>query len=196
MVDTRFKSLIADSEVEFIQHNEQYGFDIKLIPLKEAKCQILFTEGVSDFEQKVKEGYEEFQRIELYFCLPDYWKINEQNWPVKWLNLLAQVPQKNNTWFGPGDTIPAGNPPEILSDRFPANHFMLSESIQLAEEMEAIQKEMEVQFLAVIPICQKEIDYKLANSATVLLARLKHKGFSEKVDMFRTSVCRKRFLGF
>lgn len=177
--------------------NADYNFEIKVAKLVDYKVQFLFTEGLSNHTQRVKEGFEPFQHIELYFCLPDYWDLEKDIWPVDWLDRLATLPQKNNTWFGPGDTIPAGNPPQLLTDRFPANHFVLSEPILMAPLFEDERfKNIETAFLSIIPICQEELDYKLKNSATVLIRRIMNKGYSEKVDVFRTSVCRKRILGF
>jgi len=47
-----------------------------------------------------------------------------------------------------------------------------------------------------LPICQKELNYKLKNSWSVLLKKLQEKGISEMVDEFRTSVRHKRFFLF
>ncbi len=197
MVETLFLELFGEGESQDLLHNTDYGFRIKLLQPKSKAYKLLYTDGLSSRAQPVKEGYEAFQKIELYFCLPAYWKIENEEWPLHWLNRLAELPQKNKTWYGPGDTIPAGNPPEQLSQTFEANHFMLAEPILLATELKSERaKQIETCFFAVIPILQPELDYKLRNSATVLTSRLIHKGHTEMVDTYRTSVCRKRFLGF
>ena len=184
-------------KISVLRENAQYGFQVKWVNLPNEKCQLLFTDGLAKNVQQVKDGFEAFKKIELYFCLPDYWNLNENKWPIDWIERLGAVPQKNDTWFGPGDTIPAGNPPEIISDRFEANHFMLTEPISLAHFFEnSFGTDFEVKMLGIIPICQEELDYKIRNSATVLTEKLKHANHSEKVDLFRTTVCRKRFLGF
>ncbi|NOQ70959.1 MAG: hypothetical protein GQ574_03095 [Crocinitomix sp.] len=196
MIQQNLSILAPTSEISTLRTNQQYGFNIHWVHLPEYNCHFLFTEGLSNNIQNVKEGFESFKKIELYFCLPDYWKLDTDKWPIEWLEKLACLPQKNNTWFGPGDTIPAGNPPMYLSDRFEANHFMLVEPIRLAPFFEnKIWEVLDIRFLGIVPISQGELDYKIRNSATVLTRRLKKANHSEKVDMFRTSVCRKRFLG-
>lgn len=171
--------------------------DILMVEVSQPKIKILMTDGLSAKEQPVdKEDFQKFKRIELYFCLPEYWDIDKNSWPIEWLNRLAQVPSKNNTWFGPGDTIPAGNPPLFFLDKLLANHFMLTEPIRALSFFQAPNwSSHEIGFLGIIPINQEEIDYKLRNSATVLLQRLEKKGYDELVDPFRQPVCRKRILG-
>ncbi len=196
MIEETLSTIDPKLEISTLHENIQYGFQIKWVHLPEWGCRLMFTEGLSSKIQEVKEGFEPFKKIELYFCLPDFWNIEVENWPIEWLDRLACVPQKNDTWFGPGDTIPAGNPPEELSDRFKANHFMLIEPITLGSFFENENwQALDIRFLGVVPISQDELDYKIRNSATVLTEKLKKANHTEKVDLFRTSVCRRRFLG-
>jgi hypothetical protein len=196
MIQEILSAIDSTLEVSTLSENQEFDFKICSVNLPEYKCQLLFTEGLSNNIQEVKEGFEPFKKIELYFCLPDYWKLDVEYWPLEWLETLACLPQKNNTWFGPGDTIPAGNPPGNLSDRFEANHFMLTEPILLGYFFEnELWKASGISFLGVVPIAQNELNYKIRNSATVLTQRLKKANHTEKVDLFRTSVCRKRILG-
>lgn len=197
MVESRLKSIIPEVNISLQKQNENARFAIKLAQAPSLKYQILFTDGLSEKEQPVKDGFEAYKKIELYFLLPDYFDLKKNDWPLFWLEKLAELPQKNDTWFGPGDTIPAGNPPQILFDNFPANHFMLVDPIDARLILtDDVWETAGIRFLGVLPICQEELDYKIRNSATVLLARLKRKGHTEKVDFFRPSVCRKRIFGF
>ena len=183
-------------EVSELLENQQYGFKIKWVHLPALKCQLLFTEGLSNNVQKVKAGFEDFNKIELYFCLPEFWNLRVDKWPIHWIERLACIPQKNNTWYGPGDTIPAGNPPENLSERLKANHFMLVEPITLGPLFDDPNRsDLNIKFLGLVPITQEELDYKIRNSATVLTLKMIDANFTEKVDMFRKTVCRKRFFG-
>jgi hypothetical protein len=134
----------------------------------------------------------DLKQIELYFCLPDYLNLEVEDWPIHWLQRIARVPQKNNTWFGYGDTLPAGSPPEHLTESFLANHFILSKPIHLSDKLE---NNGDFKFLAVIPLFETEFSYKMRNSHTVLFDRFKKKGITELVDLYRASVCRKRILG-
>lgn len=197
MIQEILSAIDPTLKIVTLRENQAYGFKICRAHLPEYSCQFLFTEGLSKNIQDVKEGFEPFKKIELYFCLPDFWKLDNEPWPIDWLEKLACIPQKNKTWFGPGDTIPAGNPPEYLSDRFEANHFMLTEPITLGYFFEnELWASSGVRFLGVVLISQDELDYKIRNSATILTQRLQNSNHTEKVDLFRTSVCRKRFLGF
>lgn len=196
MIEATLKTIDENWKIETYSTNATFGFDIKIAENKAHKIKIVFTDGLSNHAQTVKAEFEAFEKIELYFCMPEYWNSTEETWPMKWLDRLAEIPQKNKTWFGPGDTIPAGNPPELLSDRFPAQHFMLCSPIFTKDIFEnPIWTENNISFLGIIPIDQYELEYKLRNSATILLRRLEKKGYDDRVDMFREAVCRKRILG-
>ena len=197
MIADLLQEIAPNCIIDTMQENFNYGFSIKVAKDPSWNYYIVFTDGLSNTEQDVPPKYEAFKKLELYFCLPDYWELNNDTWPIDWLEKLVEIPQKNNTWFGPGDTIPAGNPPKALSDRFPANHFMLVEPLKVKDVVEdPIFKTARIQFMGIIPILQEELDYKIRNSATVLMARLVKNNYTEQVDLFRQAVCRKRFLNF
>lgn len=197
MIAELLQRITPTCEIETKQVNEEVGFSIQLAKAADWNYFILFTDGLSAKEQAVPEKYAAFKHLELYFCLPDYWDFETEKWPLYWLNKLAELPQKNETWYGPGDTIPAGDPPIGLSLRFPANHFMLAEPLKLKTLLtNTVFEEKQIQFMGIIPILQDELDYKIRNSATVLMARLVKDGYTEQVDLFRQPVCRKRFLNF
>lgn len=187
------KNIFTDAEIVKLQENKAYGFSINwLKATKKRPYHIIFTLGLSDNEQAVSEKCKDYKYIELYFCLPDYWKIKddspEHNWPIKWLNRIAEVPKKNKSWFGPGDTLPAGKPAERLSSMMEENHFILTEPMK-EEQLNEIQiEEKTIKFLAIIPIYQKEFDYKLRNSAKVLMAKYQYKNYNELIDNYRESV--------
>jgi hypothetical protein len=108
------------------------------------------------------------------------------------LNLRAQIPQKNNTWLGLGDTIPAGNPAKNLSEKLHMNHFILAAPKRFTPSIGELGN---VAFLALVPIFQTELDFKLRNSATILFSKLEKAGITEMIDQYRKPVCRKRILG-
>jgi len=197
MIAELVQTIAPDCKIETKLENNEYGFKIQLATSASWKFKLLFTNGLSKNEQKTDAKFDAFKQIELYFCLPDYWDLETDHWPVYWLNRVAEVPQKNDTWFGPGDTIPAGNPPILLTDRFPANHFMLVEPIKLDYLLKStIFSENKIAFLGIIPISQLEVEYKIRNSGKVLLNKILKANYTEQVDIFREVVCRKRFLNF
>lgn len=178
------------SDPEIIQVNEKFGFRILLYKPEQANYQLLVTDGLRKTAQEVNSDNEDLKHIELYFCLPEYWNIENAEWPVYWLNRIAEVPQKFKTWFGHGDTLPAGKPAEEVADNFAANHFMLSRPIHLKEVL--TQNESQA-FLGIIPLFQKEMDYKLKNSHTLLLNKFESKNINERLDIYRENTCKKKF---
>ncbi|WP_027419769.1 suppressor of fused domain protein [Crocinitomix catalasitica] len=182
-----------ETEFEVIRENPTYNFIIKSARLD--KNYIIFTEGLSKFDQPVNDQKALYKHIELYFLLPDYIQPTQDHWPVNWLDILAEIPSKKNTWFGPGDTIPAGQPPKSLSTYFDANTFMLVDPIAINYLFEDTE-EMSFKALGILPLFDTEIAYKLKNSATLLMRKLLKANVSELVDTYRTPVCRKKILGF
>lgn len=187
MIQELFKTAVS----EVVLTNQEYNFEIIHLISKSPDLQVLYTKGMSSYLQPVNESNKELEHIELYFLLPEYWDLKKNNWPVYWLNRIAQVPQKNKTWFGIGDTLPAGNPPKQIEEKLKTSYFILSEPIFLDQ----LKTDGAIKYLAVIPIFRKEFDFKMQNSAALLFNKLKEKNHSEMVDQFRQPVARKRFMG-
>lgn len=178
-----------------LRENKKYAFSIHHV-VTEGDHHLLITDGLRLIKQDVNEVNQDLQHIELYMLLPVYWNLKDQSWPVEWLNKIGQIPKKNNTWFGSGDTIPAGNPPEALDEKLSANHFILSKPISLDGVLTGSKwKESDFQLLAVIPIFQNEVDYKLKNSHTMLFNRFHQAGVSEMIDLYRSTTYKRRFFG-
>ena len=130
------KNKFDGAEIVTLKTNKEFGFTINwLKATKKRPYHLLFTSGLSNNTQGVIDSCLEYKHIELYFCLPDYWKIEDDspdhNWPIHWLNKIAEVPQKNKSWFGPGDTLPAGKPPKQISSMMEENHFILAEPMKV-----------------------------------------------------------------
>lgn len=184
--------IFGSAQIVNLRKNEEYQFDIDLVELADSKFKLLVTNGLREFKQAVNSDNEDLERIELYFCLPEYFNLEQNSWPIEWLECIARVPQKNKTWFGHGDTIPAGNPPVEVDPQFKANHFILSRPIHLSETFSA-NRLGNYSFLAVIPIFQREVDYKLKNSHTMLFNLFEKKKITEELDLYREDVRKKRF---
>ncbi len=196
VVTERLQSIFDRAEVVFVQQNAEYDFVIKLLKPKGEKFQILYTEGLSKTQQIDAQQNNKYKRIELYFLLPDFWDLTKKDWPVYWLNRIAQVPQKNKTWFGAGDTLPAGNPPKALDEILKCSYFILSDPILLESKIgNNASADQEFSFLAVIPIFEKEFDFKMQNSATPLLKLFRDKEIFEMIDIYRQPLARKKFMG-
>lgn len=187
------QSIYPQAKFESCGRDAEYEVEIIHMVDVDSKIQLIFTEGCARHAQEVVgEENSDLKHVELYFCLPDYFNLEIQDWPIHWLKRIARVPQKNNTWFGYGDTLPAGSPPENLADNFLANHFILSKPLHLSDQL---GNSSSFKFLAVIPLFETEFNYKMRNSHTVLFDKFNKKGVTELIDLYRASVCRKRILG-
>lgn len=180
------------ADVHVQKTNEAYNFEVCSLRSDQHKFTLVFTRGLSSTGQEVPEQFSELEHIELLFCLPEYFSLSTTPWPINWIEKIACIPQKNSTWLGIGDTIPAGKPPSEIADNFKANHFIVMQTNWMNQFIKA---ETKIKYLALIPIFQEELDFKLRNSHTVLFKKLNQKNVTEQIDTYRTSVCRKRFMG-
>ena len=104
MVKEELIALTGRDDYSLVHENSDFNIKIYLLKIKDHSHNILFTEGMTLYNQDVNEENADLQHIELYFYLPEYWNLETDNWPIYWLNRIAEVPQKNQTWFGHGDT--------------------------------------------------------------------------------------------
>lgn len=196
MQENPIANFIALSSSKEVHNNEEYQFSIYHCLPENGEFQLLATNGLRYKEQNVNLENKDYKHIELYMSLPAYWKIEQRSWPIKWLNLIAQIPQKNDTWFGVGDTIPAGDPPQELDEKLTANTFIISKPILHANDFATTTEgDNSFQMLSVFPIFQSELDYKIKNSHTMLFKKFEKHDINEQLDLFRTSVYKKRFFG-
>lgn len=160
---------------------------------------ILMTNGLSDYKMPVPEKYAGREYNELYFCLPSYWEWDavdnpNMNWVFPWLRKMAKYVQENNTWFGHGHTLPNGKEKLPFSPLMKQNHLFLCDPILLDKELSTIEiNGKTVNFLAVLPIFEDEMDYKQARGAFKLLQKLNLAGVTEKLDDFRSSVLKSKW---
>ncbi len=188
------------SDATCVKTNDEYGFSIYWLKSNHNDKGILFTKGLSQHDQTKNANGIEFVYpcVELYFLMPKYWDIDasEYNWPIEWLDRIAQVPQKNTTWFGPGDTLPAGSatPPNKINKKFNQNYFILSDPIDGDNSLEDIGNDG-VKFLAVLPIFREEFDYKNSHSAYKFFNKVKKGNYSECLDEYRPVLAKKKMFG-
>jgi hypothetical protein len=109
-------------------------------------------------------------------------------------------------WFGPGDTFTAHSKADIkndasnllipppINDQFKQNHFVLTEPIEATSLLEN-RIEKEVNWLGVVPIFQKEFDYKNSRSAVELMMNFDKKKVTDLIDEHRPVAARKKFFG-
>jgi hypothetical protein len=194
---SELKNRFGDKSVEIIQPKNTSDYTLALISVdKRSTIKILITLGLSEYDQPVPEKYHALKNIELYFCLPSYWDIDNSNqtWIFDWIQKLAKHIVSKNTWFGHGHTIPNGNPATSISQTMKQNYFMLSGPIFLKNELKPISIEKkEIQFLSIIPIFEDELDYKLGKGTYKLIKKMNDKGISELLDDYRMTCLKSKW---
>jgi len=175
-----------DGELPLIQIN----LDLK------SPVTVLMTNGLSAYEMPVPEKVKGREFIELYFCLPSYWDLEDQtnsntNWVFPWIQRLAKHVIEKKTWYGHGHSMPCGAEKKPLSDLMKQNHFFLVDPILLEEELAPLDLgDKTVFFLSIIPIYKDELDFKVARGTFKLLEVFNLKGVNEKLDDFRFTTLR------
>lgn len=161
---------------------------------------VVMTNGLSNYQMPVPEKWEDRAFNELYFCLPSYWEWEDlgnpnTNWVFDWLQKLAAYVVEKETWFGHGHTMPCGKEMKPLSSTMKQNHFFLSDPMLLIDELAPVSvDDKTIRFLSVIPIFKDEMDYKQHKSTFKFVQKMDNAGITEKLDDFRSSVLKRRWL--
>lgn len=195
------EALIKRFGSEQCQHiaTDSGAIELVLVYVPAKNCTLLLTNGLSTYKMPVHEKEVGNEHNELYFCLPSYWDINAKdsltmNWVFDWINRLATFVVEKNTWFGHGHTMPCGKDKKELSPTMKQNHFFLSRPIYLKDELIPIElPDYKVQFLAIIPVFEKEVEYKLHRGTLKFMDKLNTQGVSEKLDDYRGSVLKSKW---
>lgn len=138
---------------------------------------ILMTNGLSNYEMPVSEKWKDRPFNELYFCLPTYWDLEDTNnpnfnWVFEWLFRLETFVKEKQTWFGPGHTIPCGNPPVSISPTMKQEYFIFLEPMLMEQALSPLKlADKTVYFLAITPLYGDELDYKMGKGTHKLVRR-------------------------
>lgn len=182
-----------------IKEIEGKANDLPLIQIKldlKSPVTILMTNGLSSYKMPVPEKVKGREFIELYFCLPSYWDLDDRtnantNWVFPWIERLAKHVIEKKTWYGHGHSMPCGAEKKPLSDLMKQDHFFLVDPILLEEELAPINfGDKSIHFLSIIPIYKDELDFKVARGTFKLLEVFNLKGVNEKLDDFRLTTLR------
>ncbi len=162
----------------------------------------VMTLGLSDYKMPVLDSWKGREHNEIYFCLPSFWELDDMSnpnfaWPFDWIYRLEKFVREKNTWFGPGHTIPTGNPAVQLSEQAKHDYLFFSGPLFLEEELAPLAiKNQTIYFLGIIPIFGEELDYKMGKGTQKFLKRFVAKGFDERIDEYRPSVMKSRMYFF
>lgn len=178
-----------DIDIFVLPSNDQRDFDL------------LFTNGLKNIKMNVPEDKEVPDTCELYFCLPSFWKWDEEhmqnqnfNFPLHWLKRIMNVPIERDTFIAAGHTFPAGSPPQKLCKLTKQEAFVLGVPKKAKEALSKIDST--VNYLAIIPLYKQELDYKHLSGSKKFYERFNKMGYDEEVNVSRTPFKLRRFLLF
>lgn len=163
---------------------------------------VLMTNGLSGYCMPVSEKWKGREYNELFFCLPSYWDAEDIhnpnfNWVFDWIFRLERFVREKETWFGPGHTIPCGNPPAPLSETMKEEYFIFLDPIFLEDSLQPLEAgNATIHFLAIVPIFGDELDYKMGKGTLRLIKKLQARNTDERLDDYRVSALRSRLRFF
>lgn len=157
----------------------------------------LITSGMSDRPMVAPTGREDWRFAELMLCLPQDWKMNQadfkdpkNDWPVRWLKLLARFPHKYKTWLSWGHSMPNGNPAQPLHASVPFTGVVLLRPQTVTPDFWElkVRKDKTIHFFSVVPLYPGEMSLKLKRGAEELEKQFEKRKVSERVDPRREDV--------
>lgn len=172
--------------------------DIHIVqPTEERPFYTLVTSGMSDQRMSPPGEVAHLGYAELCLSLPADWPVgneafndDEFYWPVYWLKKLARFPHEYNTWIFDGHTIPNGDPPEKMHPSVGFSSWLVTFPILVPEPFLELKvnANKSIFFLAIVPLFESELNYKLKKGHEQLLKRLDKKRVTEVVDIDRKPV--------
>lgn len=184
-----------------LERIEQYPFLLIDIQMR-SKVKVLMTNGLSDYKMPVLEKFVGREFNELYFCLPSYWDLEDQNdekmnWVFKVLFKLHNHLLIKNTWFGIGHTIPFSNPLGPISERMSQSYFFINEPWFLENELSTVEiANKNINFLSIIPIFEDEFDYKIGKGTYKFQKKLGSQNVTELLDDYRKTALKSKWRFF
>jgi hypothetical protein len=155
----------------------------------------LFTVGMSAYPMNAPQGFGDYRHVELMLHLPIDWSFSNSSdslWPIEWLRAVAAYPAKSGNWLFYGQVMEAsqGPAPLALKTRFRAMTLGITRLIQAGEDRDSfimmdLGKGATVYFLTLIPLYEKEVEYRAQNSAEALFSLLDKAGVSDVIDIER-----------
>lgn len=155
---------------------------------------LIMTNGLSEKIMQIPEHSNEARSVELYWTLPDYWEVDEQdsrlNWIYTWLNKLIRHLLDNDVWYGHGHTFQSGQ----LSPTMKQDYLMLAKPLMVEDVLAPLLTEKEgLGFLAIVPLFKTEFEFKQRKGTNSLVTKMTEGGVYEILDDYRESLLKKRF---
>jgi hypothetical protein len=180
--------------------SDQVHIDVLIVPPRpEQPFWVFVTSGMSDKAMTMEKelaGRNDLTHSELLVCLPeDLWSsernvvLTDQNshYLISWLKWLARFPHKYATWLGRGHTIPAGDPPDVIGPDTKMCGFILEPAFSRDADFNQLKtvNGTLINFLAVYPLYESEMAFKLEKGTAALFDRLKAQQTTEVFDPHR-----------
>jgi hypothetical protein len=192
-VESVFHELVSDTvhiDVHYVKPTTDFPF-VRLV-----------TSGMSDLRMVVPQHIDAPGYLELLMTLPGDWQLEQKAfederwyWPIRLMKTLARLPHKYNTWLGFGHSVPNGDPPEPYAPGTKLCGSILLPSITVDDAFHTlrIHQFKEISFLAVVPLYEQEMNFKLRSGSDALTDRFQRAGINDIVDVSRKNVARKLF---
>ena len=196
ILKTRFPS----NQITSITFKEELFFLIDFT--KEKGIKALLTSSFHTYQMPVPEKLNGFEYGQLYFCIPEYWDLTttenpEVRWLFEWLIRITTYTIDNKTWLGDGHTYNCTKYGEQLSPAIRQDHLFISNPIFLEDELTPIVLEDKtIHLWSLIPLFGDEMDYKQGKGTVKLKKKFLIKGVTEKLDEYRQSCLKNRWLFF
>lgn len=154
---------------------------------------VIMTSKLSEYRMPVSEKWVGREHNEIFFALPAYWELDdEKNASLQaiydWIYKLEKFVLERNTWFGPGHSIPCGNPSVEISPLLKQDNFIFINPMFLEDLFQPVRlSDKMVYFLATVPVFSDELEYKQSKGTHKFVRKLYQKKYDERIDEFRKS---------
>lgn len=159
---------------------------------------VLMTSTLSEYKMPVSEKWKGREYNEIFFAMPAYWDLDDKgNASLQalydWIFRLEKFVKEKNTWFGPGHSIPCGNPSTAISPLLKQDNFIFINPMFLEDLFQPlILTDKVVHLLATVPVFSDELEYKMSKGTHKFVRRFYQKKHDERIDEFRHSFMRSR----
>lgn len=194
------KIRFRNQQITSIPFEDELFFLIDLT--KEKGVKVLMTSSFHTYQMPVPEKLQGYEHGQLYFCVPEYWDLTnietpEVRWLFDWLIRISNYTKTKNTWLGDGHTYNCTKHGKQLAPTMRQDHLFISNPNYLYEELKPVELENKtIHFWALIPLFGDEMDYKQGKGTVKLKKKFLIKGVTEKLDEFRQSCLKNRWLFF
>jgi len=183
---------------EPIQTIQEGNETLGVIKLNGARGTLLCTLDLGEYQMPVPPKYQSEATIELYFLLPEYWDASLENELFKWaVSRLIAIKNylKTDHWAISGNTFSLGELPSGRLKDVGFSALLLLDPMAIEELKKPLLMGENARYFKVLtPVFKLEKDVKEARGMDKFLIRMVDKGVTEKLDEFRESVIKPRFL--